>query len=104
MVAAAAALCTKMEQEPDPIGESRSPIGRRCQSLSPEQRRGRRGHSPVLQTVYHDSRAGTPWLMLTKSSYHEWNLLMKVKLQARRLLAVFTDQIRPSIMTQKEEK
>jgi hypothetical protein len=39
----------------------------------------------VLQTVYHDAGAGTPWPMLTKSNYHEWSLLMKVKLQARRL-------------------
>ena len=35
--------------------------------------------------VYHDSRAGTPWPMLTKLNYHEWSLLMKVKLQAWRL-------------------
>jgi hypothetical protein len=34
----------------------------------------------VLQTVYCDSGAGTPWPMLTKSNYHEWSLLMKVKL------------------------
>jgi hypothetical protein len=34
----------------------------------------------VLQTVYRDSGPGTPWLMLTKSNYHEWSLLMKVKL------------------------
>ena len=39
----------------------------------------------MLQTVYRDSGAGTPWLMLTKSNYHERSLLMKVKLQARRL-------------------
>jgi hypothetical protein len=35
--------------------------------------------------VYRDSGAGTSWPMLTKSNYHEWSLLMKVKLQARRL-------------------
>ena len=39
----------------------------------------------MLQTVYRDSGAGTPWPMLTKSNYHVWSLLMKVKLQARRL-------------------
>ena len=39
----------------------------------------------MLQTVYRDSGAGTPWPMLTKSNYHERSLLMKVKLQARRL-------------------
>jgi hypothetical protein len=32
-------------------------------------------HSPVLQTVYRDSRVGTPWPMLTKSNYHEWSLV-----------------------------
>ena len=26
-----------------------------------------------------------PWPMLTKANYHEWSILMKVKLQARRL-------------------
>jgi hypothetical protein len=65
-------------------GGSRNPHCR-SQSPSPDRRHGRRGRSPVLQTVYRDSRAGTPWLMLTKSNYHEWSLLMKVKLQARRL-------------------
>jgi hypothetical protein len=39
----------------------------------------------VVQTIYKDSRARTPWLMLTKMSYHEWFLLMKVKMQARQL-------------------
>ena len=28
---------------------------------------------------------GSPWPMLTKSNYHKWNLLMKVKMQARQL-------------------
>jgi hypothetical protein len=32
--------------------------------------------------IYRNSGAGTPWPMLTKSNYHEWSLLMKVKLQA----------------------
>jgi hypothetical protein len=40
----------------------------------------------VLQTVYRDSGAGTPWL--TKSNYHKWSLLMKVKVQAWRLWEV----------------
>ena len=26
-----------------------------------------------------------PWLMLTRTNYHEWSLLMKVKMQARQL-------------------
>ena len=39
----------------------------------------------MLQTVYRDFGVGTPWPMLTKSNYHEWRLLMKVKLQARWL-------------------
>jgi hypothetical protein len=39
----------------------------------------------VQQTIYRDSGAGTPWPMLTKSNYHEWSLLMKVKLQAWQL-------------------
>jgi len=81
-VATAAALCAEMEREPEPAGGSHSPVGRRRQSPSPERRRGRRGRSPVLQTVYRDSRAGTPWPMLIKSNYHKWSLLMKVKLQA----------------------
>jgi hypothetical protein len=34
----------------------------------------------VLQTVYGDSKAGTLSPMLTKSDYHEWSLLIKVKL------------------------
>jgi DUF2075 family protein len=36
----------------------------------------------VQQTIYRDSGADMPWPMLTKSNYHEWSLLMKVKLQA----------------------
>jgi hypothetical protein len=40
---------------------------------------------PVVQTLYRNSGAGTPWPMLTKSNYHEWSLLMKIKLQARHL-------------------
>ena len=79
-VAAAAMLRAEMERELEPAGGSRSPIGRRRQSPSPERRHGRRGRSPVLQTVYRDSGAGTPWPMLTKSNYHEWSLLMKVKM------------------------
>ncbi|XP_066385284.1 uncharacterized protein [Miscanthus floridulus] len=84
-VAVAAVLRVEMEREPEPAGGSRSLVGRRHQLPSPERRRGRHGHSPVLQMVYRDSGAGTPWPMLTKSNYHEWSLLMKVKLQARWL-------------------
>ena len=36
--------------------------------------------------MYKDSGSGTPWPMLTKTNYHEWSLLMKVKMQARQLL------------------
>ena len=28
---------------------------------------------------------GMPWSMLTKTNYHEWSLLMKIKMQARQL-------------------
>jgi hypothetical protein len=80
VVAVAAALRAEMEWEPESGGGSRSPGRHRRQSSSPERRRGHRGRSPVLQTVYRDSGPGTPWLMLTKSNYHEWSLLMKVKL------------------------
>ena len=82
-VAAAAALHVEMEREP--VGGSRSPAGRRLQSPSPERRRGRHGRSPVVQTVYRDSGARTPWPMLTRINYHEWSLLMKVKMQARQI-------------------
>ena len=65
-----------------------SPVRRRIPSPSPERRRGRRGRrgSPAaVQTVYKDSGTGTPWPMLIKANYHEWSLLMKVKMQARQL-------------------
>jgi hypothetical protein len=86
-VVATVALLAKMEREELELagGGSRSPASCRRQSSSPEQGRGRRGHSLVLQTVYRDTGLGTPWPMLTKENYHEWSLLMKVKLQARRL-------------------
>jgi hypothetical protein len=87
-VATAAALRAEMEREMEPAGGSRSSVGRRRQSPSPEWRRGRCGRSPVLQTIYRDSGAGTPWPMLTKANYHEWSLMMKVKLQTRRLWEV----------------
>jgi hypothetical protein len=82
MVAAVAALCAEMErEESEPVGgRSRSPIRRSRQSPSPERHRGRYGHSPVLQTVYRDTGAGMPWPTLTKGNYHEWSMLMKVKL------------------------
>jgi hypothetical protein len=35
--------------------------------------------------MYKDSGTRTPWPMLTKTNYHEWSLLMKVKMQARQL-------------------
>ena len=82
-VAAAAALRQELEQEDAVSAGSRSRTPeRRRQSPSPERRRGR---SSVPQIGYRDSRAGTPWPMLTKSNYHECSLLMKVKLQARHL-------------------
>ena len=75
-VAAAAALPAEMEWEEPELagGRSRSPIERCRQLSSPERRRGRRGRSSVLQTVYRDTGAGTPWPMLTKGNYHEFML------------------------------
>lgn len=35
--------------------------------------------------VCRQSGVGTPFPMLTKTNYHEWSLLMKVKMQARQL-------------------
>jgi len=68
--AASAALRSKVERLPH------------HESPSPERRRGHRGRSLVVQTMYKESRAGTPWPMLTKTNYNEWSLLMKVKMQA----------------------
>ena len=42
----------------------------------------------MLQTVYRDYGAGTPWPMRIKLNYHEWRLLVNVKLQGRRLWEV----------------
>jgi hypothetical protein len=39
--------------------------------------RGRPGSPPVVQTVVKD--AGSRWLMLTKTNYAEWSMVMKVK-------------------------
>jgi len=39
----------------------------------------------MVQTVYKDGGAGTPWPKLTKSNYHEWSMLMRLKMQARQL-------------------
>ena len=67
----AAALLAEMERQPR---GSRSPARRRIPSPSPERRRGRggrRGSPAAIQTVYKDSGVGTPWLMLTKTNYHE---------------------------------
>ena len=41
-----------------------SDTDRRC-------RRGGRGRSPVIQTVYKDSGGSTTWPMLSKTNYHE---------------------------------
>lgn len=83
--AAAAAAVLLDETEREPVDGSRSLAGHRLQSPSPERRRGRRGCSPVVQTIYCDSKARTPWLMLTRTNYHEWSLLMKVRMQARQI-------------------
>jgi len=96
--ATAAALRAEVDREPRAYGRrspdprrgspSRSPERhRRAQSPSPAHRRGRGGRrgSPVVQTVYKDGGAGTPWPMLTKSNYHEWSTLMRLKMQARQL-------------------
>lgn len=70
-----------------PRSAGRSPAGRCDLSPSPVCHHRRSGYhdSPVIQTVYHDSGSGTSWPMLTKANYHEWSLLMKVKMQAREL-------------------
>jgi hypothetical protein len=47
----------------------------------------------VVQTVYKDFGAGTPWAMLTKTNYDEWSLPMKVKMQARQLWDVVEDDV-----------
>ena len=81
----AAELRAEMERQPR---GSRSLARRRIPSPSPERRRGRggrRGSPAAIQTVYKDSGVGTPWPMLTKTNYHEWSLLMKVKMQGRQL-------------------
>jgi len=64
---------------------TQSPHGLRA-SPSPDRRRGRRGRlgSPlVVQTIVKD--AGGGWPMLTKTNYAEWSMVMKVKMQARRM-------------------
>ena len=55
-------------------------------SPSPDWCRGRRGQPsfpPIVQTVVKD--AGGGWPMLTKTNYAEWSMVMKVKMQARRM-------------------
>jgi len=80
----------RVEMEQESAARSQSPVGRSPQSPSPERRRGCHGRSPVaqpvVQTIYCDSGAGIPWVMLTKLNYNEWSLLMKIKLQARHLV------------------
>jgi hypothetical protein len=82
-------LCQDLEWQPREPSRSLE-RRRRIPSPSPERRRERGGHhgSPAaVQTVYKDSGAGTLWSMLTntKTNYHEWSSLMKVKMQARQL-------------------
>jgi len=86
-VAVAAAVALRQEiEDGKPAGEGserfHTPERRRHLSLSPDRRHRRRGRSPVVQ-VYRDIGGG--WPMLTRANYHEWNLPMKVKLQARGL-------------------
>jgi len=78
-VAAAAALRKEVKLEAEGFVGSPSPERRRRVSPSPECRRGR---SPIVQ-VYRDPGGG--WPQLTHANYHDWSLLMKVKLQARGL-------------------
>jgi len=83
--ATAAALRQEIEDgKPAVDGSERfhTPERHRQLSPSPERRHRRRGRSPVVQ-VYRDIGGG--WPMLTRANYHEWSLLMKVKLQARGL-------------------
>jgi len=82
VVAAAATLRKEVKLEAEEsVG---SPIPERCRGVSPspERCRGRRGRSPIVQ-VYRDP--GGRWPQLTHANYHDWSLLMKVKLQARGL-------------------
>jgi len=83
--AAAAALRQEIE-DGKPAGEGserfHTPKRRRHQFPSPDRRHRRHGRSPVVQ-VYRDIGGG--WPMLTRANYHEWSLLMKVKLKARGL-------------------
>ena len=60
---------------------------RQSRSSDPDCRRGcgDRGRSPVIQAVYKDSGGSTTWPMLSKTNYHEWASIMKLKLQARQL-------------------
>ena len=84
-VAAAAALRQEIKdgrQAGEGSERFHTPERRRHHSPSPDRRHRRRGRSPVVQ-VYRDIGGG--WPMLTRANYHEWSLLMKVKLQARGL-------------------
>ena len=81
-VAAAAALRKEVKLEAEGSVGSPSPERRRRISPSPKRHRGRRGHSPIVQ-VYRDPGGG--WPQLTHANYHDWSLLMKVKLQAQGL-------------------
>jgi len=86
-VKAVAALRAEIEDEEEAEAEesggSQQPRNRhRHPSPSPPRRHERRGRSPTVQ-IYREIRGR--WPMLTRSNYYEWNLLMKVKLQARFL-------------------
>ena len=81
-VAAAAALRKEVKLEAEGSVGSPSPERRRRVSPSPKRHRGRRGRSPIVQ-VYRDP--GGRWPQLTRANYHDWSLLMKVKLQAQGL-------------------
>jgi len=82
VVAAAATLRKEVKLEAEESVGSPSPERRLGVSPSPERCRGRRGRSPIVQ-VYRDP--GGRWPQLTRANYHDWSLLMKVKLQARGL-------------------
>jgi hypothetical protein len=86
--AAAAAVWHEEDADDQDGAQPWGPHRHRNVSPSPVPRRGchhRQGSPPVVQCVIKESGGSTPWLMLTKTDYNNWSLLMKVKLQARQL-------------------
>jgi hypothetical protein len=87
--AAAAAAAALREEDADDRDGARPQSPHRCRSVSPSPmrcrgRHHRRGSPPIVQRVIKESSGSTPWLMITKTNYNNWSMLMKVKLQARQ--------------------